>query len=497
MSLFATGRLPQAMLARQTAPVENPNFQPTPSAAPTAAPSTPTPSTAAPLPTRPAANPFSGVGVFFLSVFLFFLFSRVLDFKLNSLHLPLIFSSICLLLALASGVQRALRMRVFQLLLGLTVWMVICIPFSVWRAGSFEVLKETWSKSLMAGFIVAALIQTSGQALRVMRYVCFAFLATGILGLLYSESLDGRLMLSQGSYSNPNDYATAILYGCVCWYFPLHNPRSSIFVRIFSLGVIGFLGVMLLKTGSRGALITAILTFIPVFWRYSVMKKLALVVALPVVAILGLLVLPSEMRTRYTTFFSRTTIENAQTAEEQAMLEKAQGSSQQRLQLLKDAIRLTFENPLFGVGPGMFAVAQNEISVDRGQSKGAWLGTHNTYFQVSSETGFPGFFFFVAALVVCWRDLRRLDQDLARRRDAQAQEVQTLAFTLRLLLLSSFIFFMFEHIPFSPFVPVVACWISAFAAAARQELLSQSMPAPQPLPAGPRRPAIPSPVFPR
>ncbi|MDL5050801.1 O-antigen ligase family protein [Oscillatoria amoena NRMC-F 0135] len=383
-------------------------------------------------------------------------------------------------------------MRVFQFFLGLTVWMVICTPFSVWKGGSIEMLKDVWSKSLMAGFIVAALVQTTAQAVRIMKVVAFAFLAAGLLGLVYGESADGRLMLADGSYSNPNDYAIAILYGCVCWYFLLHNPRSSVFTRIFALGVVGFLGLMLLKTGSRGALITAAITFIPVFWRYSVMTKIALVGLMPIVLAGFLLVVPPEIRNRYVTFFSSETIQKAQSLEEQEMLIKAQGSSEQRLQLLKDAARLTILNPLFGVGPAMFAVAQNDLSVDRGAKKGAWLGTHNTYLQVSSETGLPGIFIFLAALFTCWRDLRRLDQDIARRRDDRSQEIATLAFTLRLLMIASMVFFFFEHIPFSPFVPVIACWIAAFATAAREELQEQTFSA-SPLPAGPST-AGPSPL---
>lgn len=419
------------------------------------------------------ASPFSSIGFLFLSAFLFFLFSRVLDFKLSGLHIPLLLSSICLMLAFVSGLQRALRTTPMRLLLGFTFWMMLSIPFSVWRGGSVELFKDIWIKSLMAGFIVAALINSTSQAVRIAKTLAFAFLAAGLLGLVYGESQEGRLMLSQGSYENPNDYAIAILYGCICWYFMLHNPRSSFFVRGLSLLVLPFLLLMLLKTGSRGALLTALLTFIPIFWRYSMMVKAALVLLLPIIAAGALLLLPPEIRSRYLTVFSQERIEKAQSMEEQELLASAVGSSEQRLQLLKDAARLTLQNPLFGVGPGMFSVAQNDISVERGQRRGAWLGTHNTYLQVSSEIGIPGLLLFLAILFHAWKNLRALEQATASRRDDRAQEIQTLAFTLRLLLLSSFTFFFFEHIPFSPFVPVLTCWITSFGLSARQELAAQ------------------------
>ncbi len=481
MSLFAKGRLPRALLFRPeilqapSAPLSHP-VSPAFSASRASALSQP----AAPATSAPSArfaappNALSGAGIFFLSVFLFFLFSRVLDFGLNSLHLPLVFSTICLLIALVSGFQRALQLQAMQLLLAFTVWMLICTPFSVWRGGSVELLRETWSKSLMAGFIVAALVQTSAQSLRIMKTLAFAFLAAGALGLIVGESMDGRLMLAVGSYSNPNDYAVAIIYGCVTWYFMMHSPRHSFFLKVFSAGVILFLLFMLLKTGSRGAMIAACLTFVPVFARYRASTKLVVAIALPSILAIGLVALPPEMRSRYLTFFSSESIEKAKTVEEQEFLIRAQGSSQQRLQLAKDAILLTFQNPIFGVGPGMYSAAQNDLSIARSQPKGAWLGTHNTYLEVSSETGFPGFIIYMACLLVCWRDLRRLERATAARRDPQAQEVQTLAFTMRLLLLSSLIFFFFEHIPFSPFVPVITCWIAAFSRAASNEMQLQA-----------------------
>lgn len=493
MSLFASGRLPQTMLDRTAqnarsaaAPTVPANFAPAivvpgslprpvsdPAANRSAATSLPQP-----------VSPFSSLGIFFLCAFLFFLFSRVLDFKLSGLHIPLLLSSLCLVLAFVSGLQRALSTTPMRLLLAFTFWMMLSIPFSVWRGGSIELFKDIWIKSLMAGFIVAALIHTSGQAVQIAKTLAFAFLAAGLLGLVFGESQDGRLMLSQGSYENPNDYAIAILYGCICWYFMLHNPRSSFFVRGLSLLVLPFLLLMLLKTGSRGALLTALVTFIPIFWRYSMTAKAALVLFLPLVAAGVLFVLPPEIRSRYITIFSQERVEKAQTLEEQELLASAVGSSEQRLQLLKDAVRLTFENPLLGVGPGMFSVAQNDISVERGLRRGAWLGTHNTYLQVSSEIGIPGLLLFLAVLFHAWKNLRALERATAARRDERAMEIQTLAFTLRLLLLSSFVFFFFEHIPFSPFVPVLACWIAAFSLSAQQELKLQNLAAP-----APRRPA--------
>ena len=39
-------------------------------------------------------------------------------------------------------------------------------------------------------------------------------------------------------------------------------------------------------------------------------------------------------------------------------------------------------------------------------TRGQWLGTHNTYTQISSECGLPGLLFFVASLWFSLKELR-------------------------------------------------------------------------------------------
>ena len=68
--------------------------------------------------------------------------------------------------------------------------------------------------------------------------------------------------------------------------------------------------------------------------------------------------------------------------------------------LLWQAIRMTGQHPLLGVGPGVFGdVAWDERKADVGVG-GGLLVTHNTYTQFSSELGIPGFLFFVVTLLL-------------------------------------------------------------------------------------------------
>ena len=97
------------------------------------------------------------------------------------------------------------------------------------------------------------------------------------------------------------------------------------------------------------------------------------------------------------------------------------GSSEGRELLLVQSINMTFEHPIFGVGPGVFAAASWDERKRSGINPGNAMVSHNTYTQISSETGIPGFLFFIGALLLSlkytlsdYRAIRRVDSDLAK-----------------------------------------------------------------------------------
>lgn len=77
--------------------------------------------------------------------------------------------------------------------------------------------------------------------------------------------------------------------------------------------------------------------------------------------------------------------------------------AENRRLLLKESIAVTLRRPIFGVGVGNFPVYVNGMNKEEGRLKEAWHGTHNTYTQLSSETGIPGLAIFIGILVVSWR----------------------------------------------------------------------------------------------
>jgi O-antigen ligase len=92
---------------------------------------------------------------------------------------------------------------------------------------------------------------------------------------------------------------------------------------------------------------------------------------------------------------------------------EAENSTNARKEVLNESLGLTLKHPVVGVGPGQFRVAAAAQSKDEGV-RALWLETHNTYTQISSETGIVGLLLYLSmiffSLVPVWKDLR-----LARR----------------------------------------------------------------------------------
>jgi O-antigen ligase len=146
-------------------------------------------------------------------------------------------------------------------------------------------------------------------------------------------------------------------------------------------------------------------------------------IAISVLAVVALLAsvafLPGYIKARFVTIFQQNVgVVDAQT---RARLNADIDSSQDRQALLRQSIQMTFEHPIFGVGPGVFREIAWDERKAKQQQAGQMLVSHNTYTQISSELGFPGFFCFMAAFMASvaysfsdFRRLKRTDVLLSR-----------------------------------------------------------------------------------
>jgi O-antigen ligase len=269
--------------------------------------------------------------------------------------------------------------------------------------------------------LVAGCILTVEQSKTIFKTIGYSVGVLAIVALvLRGHDNTGRLGLLNTRYENANDFAWTLILGLsfLTFFLLRGNRREKLIALFLSAPIL----LALVKTGSRGGMIgLGMLAFVGYFQASRALKtKLAL--GIPVLLALLVAATPGDIRSRYTTFLSA----GGKTTQLEAT---AIGSSEARLQVLKDSIYETFTHPVFGVGPGDFAVAQNTLALARGESRGLWLVTHNTYTQISSEMGFPGLIIYLVFLYQCFKPLNSIVRSRYSGKDWQ--DLRALAKSLR------------------------------------------------------------------
>ena len=76
-----------------------------------------------------------------------------------------------------------------MMFLGLTVWMILGLPLSIWRGGVFEQLKDVWSQSLTTFMFVAAMIGSLRQMRSALYTSGFSMIVVLFMYLRFSTAI--------------------------------------------------------------------------------------------------------------------------------------------------------------------------------------------------------------------------------------------------------------------------------------------------------------------
>ena len=427
------------------------------------------------------SNPLQIMGFAALQCFVFITCSRLSDLYLPSLHLPLIFSVIALLFTIVSGgLQRAVSTTPGKLLCAFTLWMILILPFSTWRGGSVMMLQEDWSRSFSCFLLVAGLTVTLANCRRIIFVLTAGSALAALIALIKNARIEGRLVLPIGLFSNSNDMAQMLLFALPLSLFFLGKGMVR---SMFALGSFLILLMAVVQTGSRSALVAIAVMVVFGFFRASPAQRLLLVAGLAGGLIVVVLLLPKATLQRYGTIFGGGgDIEMVDSEEDVQMLKQnamALESSRSRKRVLMMSLELTARNPIFGVGPGQFQAAAQDLSNERGE-RAMWLETHNTYTQVSSENGIPGLILYLALLITCFRAVIRLERT-ARGQKGQ-EEVAEMGRALLFALIGFAVTSFFSSIAYKFMFPLVFGLALALVRAGQQKLATA-------------KPVEPSPVF--
>jgi O-antigen ligase len=415
---------------------------------------------------RPTETDNSGAagafGFFWSLIALLPWYCFLFDSYLAPLHLPMISMLAGLMAALLSGsvLKTAMEMPGFGYIF-LTIWMMVGVPFAVWRGGALNALLDVWIVAVITFFVIACNVNT----IRKIR-IAVAALACGLgitmFGAVVKGTLHyGRLGIPGTRFGDANDLALVCVMGLPLLGFACLN-RVAWPVRLFAMGAVPALLYTFLRTGSRGGMVGLVAVSLILFFKTSVRNKMKLAGFAAAVILIAPFVTSREVIERFMLF--RTTFDDGRRPE--GMAEGATDSANARKELLIQSLRITGRHPIFGVGMNNFAVAENDLALAAGKLRGSWHVTHNMYTQWSSEAGIPAALMVIAMLISCWKMLTRVER--ARFSSLPADEQQyaaNLAFAFKASLFGYCVSGMFLGVAYVGQLPVLFALISQFSKA--------------------------------
>lgn len=358
------------------------------------------------LSTSASANSGGKAAFVVLWLFTFAVFGRPEDIvgSLGILHLPMVLgitSTVLLMGALLTGTVRFRMPRELAIVLLLTCWFILGVPFAYWRGGSLQVLTDLWFKTVLSFFL---LTQTMTSVERI-RKIIWVIILSELISTLASIILQGGSAIQEG------ERLVGVNQGMFGWNFlgialsvtlpfiaMLYVTERSFLRTTILLATLGSSMWMLVLTASRGGVVgvvfSIILTWIYVLRGTSRGRILGIIIALCMV--LSVVKAPGVFFARLQSLWnSDTPTSNADTA-------SAEESTAEREALVRHAIGYTLENPILGVGIGDFPV----INGDKYGASG-WYGTHNTFLQFSAEAGIPALLMFLFLLATMLKHAKK------------------------------------------------------------------------------------------
>jgi len=314
------------------------------------------------------------------------------------------------------------------MVLSLTVWFILGIPFAYWRGGSLHLLITDWSRTLLFFFLLTQVLTSVARIRKILWAVVLSELVVSVASLIGRGNL---------AYEVGERFA-GVNKGLLGWNFLgitlsvtlpfvayLYVSRRSLVRTCFLLAVLGCTGWMLVLTASRGGVFGIAFSGVLSWWfilRGTPRSRLSIIV-------LALCLLVSVAKAP-DVFWERLSVWNGSDSQWNSTAASAAESAQGREKLLKESILDTLHNPVFGLGIGNFAVYHGNNEGSTGS-----YGTHNTFTQISSEGGLPALLLIVLLVGVVISHMKRVSSDptnnaidVELRLLARATLVSTLAF---------------------------------------------------------------------
>jgi O-antigen ligase len=343
------------------------------------------------------------LGLKLLAIYVYLVTGRALDVSpIWFLHIPMIMLILLIIITLARGdLKRAMSSNISKYFLAFTIWVVVCFPFSYWRGGSLPYVQ--WQLQSFAIFLIMVqMIRSVSDWQKIGGAYAYATLTAALLSFYMGVNVQGRVALPGGTLGDPNEFAITMVAGLPFWWFKA--SRASGFKKVAFLLATVPLYAAFARAGSRSGLLALLVLLVIAFVFAKGNQKVMILVGAMIALAASSVLLPDYLKARYMTFFSS---DGDYGKAMDGRLGADIASSEERKALLIQSLHMTLHHPIFGVGPGDFSfVSWDERKAATGAG-GESLVSHNTYTQISSETGLPGFFFFAASLALSFKYVYR------------------------------------------------------------------------------------------
>lgn len=341
--------------------------------------------------------------------FSFLYYARPEDFIPGMLYIPVgkISGGIALAgLIVSWGRLRAKMPLEIKLVLLLFLHMCLTVPFAFWRGGAFQVVRDDFSKAAIVAVLISMIVTTLIDLRRLLWVQAASVAVLTVASIIVHPASPGggttRLWGLGGVFSNPNDFAINIAINFpLCLAFFL-GSKGILKKLTWSVALL-FLLYGVIATYSRSGLIAMVICSVICVWEFGIKGKRPMVIVAAVGVLLagvGVAVTTPRYLIRLSTLISG----------ENEAGSMDHGSLDARRELLMESIRVSFQHPLLGVGPGNFQ-AYTE----------SWHVTHNTYTELSSEAGLPALALFLTILFLTFRNLGNVRKTAGYQTNPQMQ----------------------------------------------------------------------------
>jgi O-antigen ligase len=253
----------------------------------------------------------------------------------------------------------------------------------LWRGGSMQKTLD-FAKILLIVIVMSVVVTTATRLRRLIFIQAASVAVIAAVAVWKGHLLQGRLEGLGGNYTDPNDFALAIIISLPLCLALLFLSRYGLQKVACGVAMLVMLYTVFL-TGSRGGFVALIVTAGVFLWEFAIRGSRRYLLGLAVLA--GVILLQ---------FSSGTLIGRLKgTFNRNEDIAAAYGSAEARQQLFWRSLEVTMAHPLFGVGLGNFQ-----------QVSGSWHETHNSFTQMSSEGGLLAFLLYALILLCGFKNLR-------------------------------------------------------------------------------------------